>query len=60
MKGVPRGGKQKKLPRHPLEYCAEICLMTMLTLMKYSFNSRPNLKKGLREATLKVLMYLPT
>ena len=50
----PGGKQKKKLPRrqndrphHPL-VCAQICLMTMVTLMKYSLNSRPNFgKKGL-------------
>ena len=35
------GGSEKKLPHRP-PYIAKICLMTMVTFMKYSLNSRPN------------------
>ena len=63
-------GKQKKghhcpndRPHRPLVLYS-ICLMTMVTLMKYSLNSRQNFEKkkrikGLYYATIIIPTYLP-
>ena len=61
-----QGGGQKKLPHRqndlphrPLILCS-ICLMTMITLMENSLNSRSNFeKKGQCYVTRKDLTYLP-
>ena len=54
--------KSDRLSLHSVNiapYCAQNCLMTMVTLIKYNFNSRPNLEKLLGNYMFKVLMYLP-
>ena len=63
---IKSGGEQKNILTvlttclTVLLYFAQICIMTMVALMKYSLNSRPNFeeKKGLGYCTIGVLTYL--